>query len=199
MRRSTAHLYATGLFLASLIAPFLATPDVLREDVLRGLLVATPLVAVASLIPGSTDGRTSSGHADLWVTGVAGLALTGVYWWRASLGISSFGEGLGFEIGRTFVFWVPAVLFACLYRSPGEGWLPSGRGRLLLRMTTAFFGAALGVTLQVATLDAYRDRVDARPQDEAVALLQAEVAGPEGAQSRSAAPALVIRTHSTSR
>lgn len=140
MGRFTAHLYVTGLFLASLVAPFLATPDVLREDVLRGL-----------------------------------------------------------EIGRTFAFWVPAVLFACLYREPGEGWLPSGRGRLLLRMVTAFFGAALGVTLQVATLDAYRDRVDAQPQDEAVALLQADVAGPEGARSRSAAPAIVIRTHSTSR
>jgi len=123
--------------------------SILREGLLVVFLAVVALALATNLIfarvaPATAD-RT---YGDFVVVALVAVSLTGVYWFRAAMGISGW-DGLGFGILITLGWWLPAVAFAVLYRHPGERWLAQGRGRFLARVLVAVAASLAGLPIQV--------------------------------------------------
>lgn len=154
------HIWNLILFAGGLAAILLTDPGLLREEALIIILAATLLAAIggfflarkgssqAGPIADGPDGTVQIGLAAIshsfLVPGIAAFLLSTLYWYRAVLGISGFGDGLGFELAETLLFWVPAAFFMSLYRAPGEGLRPSRRKFFVLRLITGVVAGLLG-------------------------------------------------------
>ena len=109
------------------------------------------------------------------IPGTGALLLSVLYWYRAALGVGGFEDGFGFRLVQTYLFWVPAVVFVCLYRAPGEGLRPSRRSTFLLRILTAVFAGLLGMTA-ASQIHAWHDaRFDRTTLADAVSHLQRHI------------------------
>jgi len=119
------------LFLTCILLFTLPEPGILRDFILAGLLGAVLIFIPLHLV--FTDKTYTDPHPALsyWIIGIAGAILTGIFWFRVTSGSFGIETGFSIQISKTFFFWAPAALFAILYRSDGEGWIPGKRTVIL--------------------------------------------------------------------
>jgi len=169
------------LYTAILLGAFLLLVAVPGPESLRGIVLGGMLVAVLLLIPvrlvftGTTSADDPRPVANLCVIGVSAAILTGLFWFRATVGPLALESGLSLRITKTLFFWVPAVLVGVMYRSAGEGWLPSKRRAVLIRMLVAFVGSLVGLMAH----ETARGYIDATPMAYAVRHVERQLPGNE--------------------
>jgi len=140
------YVYTAILLVAFLLLVAVPEPGGLRGIVLSGMLVAVlVLVPVHLIFAGKAGPEDPRPAVNLSVIGVSGALLTGLFWFRVTMGPVAFEVGFGIEVFKTLFFWVPAVLFGVLYRSAGEGWLPGSRRTVLIRMLVALVASLVGL------------------------------------------------------
>ncbi len=132
----------TALFFAVAVA---LPPAMLLNSVLLVCLAAILVSAIVQvlqrpeLIPEPPRFRLD------WVAiAVVAVTLTGLYWYQARQGIVGW-DNIGFHIGTTLAWWIPATAFAALYRHPGESWRSQGRRRFFTRLALAACVGLLGL------------------------------------------------------
>lgn len=161
MKRFIYPLFLSLSFLALITFP---KPEFLREYLTDGLLYAAIVLIPLHLIFTQKGFSDKDLNISLWIIGLVGVLLTGIFWFRTSSGSYGFETGLGLKIAKTIFFWGPAVVFACLYRSDGEGWIPGSRRNLLIRLTVAVIASIIGMGIQ----NIARSQIDSLPMDEAL-------------------------------
>ncbi len=170
------YVYTAILLVAFLLLVAVPGPESLRGAVLGGMLVAVLLLIPVHLIfTGSTSADDPKPVVNLCVIGVSAVILTGLLWFRATIGPLALESGLSLRITKTLFFWVPAVLVGVMYRSTGEGWLPSKRRTVLIRMLVAFVGSLVGLLAH----EAARGYIDATPMEYAVRNVERQLPGNE--------------------
>lgn len=148
--RLGGHLYAATLSGAWLLVVTLIDRELLREEIIGACLIAVgPLVALNLIFAGRADSGPQA-YWDLLVVAAVGTAVSVVFWFRAFDEVRTFSTHLTVKILRAYLFWLPAVTFACLYRHPGEGWRVRGRADFLIRLATAAAAGGVGVLVQAA-------------------------------------------------
>ncbi len=153
MTRTQSGVYTSVLFLTFLALYVLPQPAELGSGFAGILFLLALLVGGLTFLTIPATG-VDAGEAqsrlrwDLVIVGGIGVFLSSIYWWRASMGTGSMESHLSFVIGRGLFFWLPAVAPAALYRAPGEGWLPIGRGRFALRLAVGAAAGGVGAALQ---------------------------------------------------
>lgn len=132
-------------FLALTLLP---SPEILRTDGASFFLIGISILIPVNLIFARPLQKTETPvFNDLILPALFGTLFTVIYWYRIMLGSHAFEEGLAIKIGRTLFFWMPAVFFVCLYRSPDEKWFPKGRLRFLKRIGIGLFAGFTGVVI----------------------------------------------------
>lgn len=176
MRDAMNYVYTAILLGAILLLVAVPGPESLRGAVLGGMLVAVLLLMPVHLI------FTSSASADdprpvvnLCVIGASAAILTGLFWFRATVGPLALESGLSLRITKILFFWVPAVLVGVMYRSAGEGWLPTKRRTVLIRMLVAFVGSLVGLMAH----ETARGYIDTTPMAYAVRHVERQLPGNE--------------------
>jgi hypothetical protein len=162
------------LFLACLLLFTIPEPETLRDILLDGLLGAVLILISMNLI--FTDKSYIDPHPALsyMIIGIAGAFLTGIFWFRITDGSYGIETGFAVNIAKTFFFWMPAALFAMLYRADGEGWIPGKRGAILTRLLFAVGGSLVGL----AAGEIARTQIDSVPLESAFIHLERQL--PDG-------------------
>lgn len=150
LRRRAGHLYASGVCCGFLLVVALLDRELLREELLGASLIAAPVLAALSLIFVNRADTRPESYWGLLVVAAVALAGNTIFWLRAFGEVHSFGTHLTLKILRAYLFWLPAVTFACLYRHPGEGWRVRSRAEFLIRLATAAASGGVGVLIQAA-------------------------------------------------
>jgi|GEM_PF-2416712 len=168
------YFYPGLLFLACLLLFTIPEPGTLRElsyNVLPGaVLILIPLHLIF------TDKKYTDPHPALsyWIIGIAGAVLTGIFFFRITIGSYGIETGLGIRISKVLFFWIPAALFALLYRADGEGWKPGKRSVILTRLLVAVAASLVGLAASELT----RGQIDSLPLEDA--LIHVERQLPDG-------------------
>ncbi|NBC01093.1 MAG: hypothetical protein GVY15_09575 [Bacteroidetes bacterium] len=159
-----SYLRPTLPFLLCLLLFTLPEPAVLRELLLVGLAGAVAMLIPAQLLV--TDKSYTDPHPALsyGIIGLGGALLTGIFWFRATSGSFGIETRVAVRIAKAVLFWMPAALFAMLYRSAGEGWMPGTRRTILTRLLVAVVGSLVGL----AAHEVARTQIDPVPLGEAL-------------------------------
>ena len=145
---ASAWLYPVALILGFSALAGLVPSAILREGLPVVFLAVVALASATNLIFARVAPATADrAYGDFVVVALVAVSLTGVYWFRAAMGITGW-DGFGFGILITLGWWLPAVAFAALYRHPGERWLAQGRGRFLARVSVAVVASLAGLPIQ---------------------------------------------------
>jgi hypothetical protein len=165
------YLYPGLLFLACLLLFTIPEPGTLRDLILDALLGAVLVLIPLHLI--FTDKEYTDPHPALsyWIIGIAGAVLTGIFLFRITSGSYGFETGFGIRILKAFFFWMPAALFALLYRSDGEGWIPGKRSLILTRLLVAVAGSLAGL----AASEFARSQIDSLPMGDALTHVESQL------------------------
>ena len=108
------------------------------------------------------------------IIGIAGALLTAIFWFRITSGSYGFETGFTISISKTLFFWAPAALFAMLYRSGGEGWVPGKRRAMLTRLLVSVVGSLAGL----AASEFARSQIDGVPLESALTHVERQL--PDG-------------------
>ncbi|MCC5940029.1 MAG: hypothetical protein JJU37_00660 [Balneolaceae bacterium] len=156
------YLYPSLLFCGLIALMLLSEPAFLRDYLLDSFVVATLLLVLVQLIfAGRTEIVDEFPVGSLIFICLGGALLTGIFWFRITIGAYGFETGLGLNIFKTLFFWVPAVLFASLYRSSGESWKPGNRRTFLIRLLVAVVASLIGLAGQ----EIAREHIEQVPMD----------------------------------
>ncbi len=162
------------LFLALLLLFTLPDPGTMRTPVLDGILIAVLILIPLHLIVADKTSTDPHHALSCWIIGIAGVVLTGIFWFRITAGSYGMEMGLTIRILKTFFFWIPAALFAILYRSEGESWIPGKRSVILIRLLVAVAAGLIGL----AASEILRDRIDRVPLEDALVHVERQL--PDG-------------------
>ncbi len=162
------------LFFMCLLLFTIPEPGVMRDMILGLLFWAVLILIPLHLI--FTDKTYTDPHPALsyWIIGIAGALLTGIFWFRLTSGSYGFETGFTIRILKTFFFWTPAALFAVLYRSGGEGWIPGKRSAILTRLLVSVIGSLAGL----AASEFARSQIDSIPLENALIYVERQL--PDG-------------------
>lgn len=118
--------YPSGLVALFVVVAVALPPVMLLNSVLFVFLAVILVSAVVQLLqrPEMTPDPARF-RLDLVVISIVAIALTGLYWYQARLGMTGWNL-IGFDIATTLIWWIPATAFAARYRHPGESWRRQG-------------------------------------------------------------------------
>jgi len=150
LRRRAVDLYAPAVCCGFLLVVALLDRELLREELLGASLIAAPVLAALRLIFVNRGEAAAGSYWDLLVVAVVALAGSTIFWLRAFAEVQTFSTHLTVKILRAYLFWLPAVAFACLYRHPGEGWRVRSRADFVTRLATAAASGGVGALIQGA-------------------------------------------------
>lgn len=175
MIRPRHQLYPVLLVAAFLALFALPAPASLRESV----LVALFILALVAFLLGMTFARppaAGAASAHLAVVLAASVVLSAIFWFRFALDARTFEAGMTVKLAHAFLFWLPAVAFACLYRFPGERWWPAGRLRFAGRTAGAVVAGLFGLLVAIAAHDFIRTHHDREPLAKVMEQMQSRAA-----------------------
>ncbi|GEM_PF-3111478 len=107
---------------------------------------ATLVLFIVTVIRTEKSAAESSRFAYKFIFLVAALATT-IFWFRAWQGAPSGILATLFLDILIVAFWWPGVLFATLYRQPGDGWFPRSRSQILRHTGTGLAGSIVGILI----------------------------------------------------
>jgi hypothetical protein len=148
MNRVIHNIYPVIIFFLSLILVLFTDPEILREKAPSYLMIFTIVMVPYNLITAESSSEIPNEGLHLILLAFCCIVISSVFWFRASLGSYGFESGFGLRIGKRLFFWLPAVVFTCFHRMPGERWHPKGRMNFIKRLLIASMSGLAGLLIQ---------------------------------------------------
>jgi hypothetical protein len=144
----TQFIYPVSLLIIFILLTLLADPNSLREGIPALYMILTLFMVPYNIIRAGPQIKLPNEGIHHLFLAAACILITSLFWFRVSLGSYGFETGIGLSIGKRLFFWLPAVVFTCFHRMPGELWAPNGRNKFLIRLLIAVTSGLTGLLIQ---------------------------------------------------
>jgi len=148
---------ANGAFAIGLIG-YLAFSDAARFSNDIALFVLITLVGLIGFWVKSRKKSEPVSFASFAAIFIVGTVATAIFWFRAWAGVpATWMASFSLDL-LVFAFWWPGVLYAVIFRHPGEGIVPSSRKRFFQNAGVGFLAGLVGL---IAAYMYYENHLDA--------------------------------------